>query len=212
MGRFYVLSSTILFVAVAILFWASSPISAYNLYYCPNNIAASVESHSVNFDLIHGNFPLWWQSEILLASGTWNDPSVNADFTFVADSTSNNDWTKMTNNYITNQAITSFTLLFGNIDGDRYCWVSASDTYFNTRYSFDDCYDCDEDTFDVKTIALHEFGHRLILNHVSYFAPWDHDCAMWLTHGTDRTLCDVDIDGIQAIYGAVSVGANYGSD
>ena len=109
---------------------------------------------------------------------------------------SSNDWTKRTDRY--NSRIAETVLTWNGTT----CHLTNMGTWFNTRYSFDVCTDCPSGTYDVRTVAIHEFGHWLVLEHVSWWRVWDYDCAMWENHGSDRTLCGHDIDGIVEIYGA----------
>lgn len=83
------------------------------------------------------------------------------------------------------------------IDGTDY-WYSTW-TKFNTRYSFTT--DGSAGTYDIQSVAVHEFGHWLKLNDV-YFWPWEGK-VMYFTLNTGtlrRSLHQDDIDGINAIY------------
>ena len=152
---------------------------------------------SATFDVDHGGFSDSWKAEIIYANAYWDAPSVGADFDFVLNSQSDNDWTKQTNYYTTRVAVTEFAY------NGSTCHLNEVDVWFNTRYSFDACVDdCPSGTYDIRSVAIHEFGHWLVLDHVPWNRPWDWDCVMYDEHGTDYTLCGHDIAGIIEIYGA----------
>ena len=169
---------------------------AYNSYNCPHDDSQLIRwsGNSATFDVDHGGFPSWWKTEIIYANGIWDHSSVGADFNFLLDNQSGNDWYKKTN-YGTTR-IAEAEAFWGDD-----CYFDDVDTYFNTRYSFAICDDCNSGTYDVRTVAMHEFGHWLALDEILDWKFWDDDCAMYSWHGTDHTLCGHDKEGIKEIYG-----------
>ena len=199
MKTIFVLAGLLMIGAIAIvgtLATATPVAQAYNSMDCGEDDFVHWSGNSTTFDSAHGGFPGWWEAEIIYANGGWDADSVGADFTFVYDGSSSHDWTKRTNRR--NPRIAETILVYSG----STCHLSDVDTWFNTRFSFDICTDCPDDTFDVRTVAIHEFGHWLVLEHISSWRPWDWDCVMWKAHGTDHTLCGHDEAGIIQIYGA----------
>ncbi len=155
---------------------------------------------STTFDYDEGISEGWWQAEIIYANGVWDNSSVGADFDFTADSSSNNDWRKVYDPY---ESKFAFTYPTPQCSGQPLN-VTEADTWFNTRYTWEDCDSgtCSSGAYDVQTVAIHEFGHWLVLNEIPLWKIWDNNCAMYeMDHGVDRTLCDHDIAGIQEMYG-----------
>lgn len=184
-------------IATVETFATATPVAqAYNSMDCGNDDFVQWSGNSATFDSAHGGFPGWWEAEIIYANGVWDAASVGADFTFDYDSSSSHDWTKTTNFGTDLIAVTTITY------SGTTCQLSDVDTYFNTRYSFAVCTNCNSGTYDARTVAIHEFGHWLVLGHISSWRPWDWDCVMWLEHGHDHTLCGHDKAGIVEIYGA----------
>src|SRR5262249_51648636 len=69
----------------------------------------------------------------------------------------------------------------------------GGDFVFNTAQTFNI-----NTTYDLQSVAVHEMGHALGLDHSS-----DSTAVMYATYnGTKRSLSSDDISGIQAIYGA----------
>jgi hypothetical protein len=164
---------------------------AYNSVSCGSGFLRW-QGQSTTYDPQSGISEGWWQAEIIYASGIWNNAGANFSFQF--DGGSSYDWTKI------------YFPFDDSIGGTSYlqtnCRFTDVDSWFNTRYSFADCpTSCAPNTYDVRTVAAHEFGHWLQLGHVDWWRFWDYDCVMWLEHGPDRTLCGHDVAGIQEIYG-----------
>ncbi len=167
--------------------------SAYNIDQCRANTNTHWESTPVEYDRFHGNFPSWWQNEIDDAANTWNNDG-GADFSFDHSTSSDHDWTKRTRRHIDRIAETNAWIRPSD------CAVTDISVWFNTRYTFEDCGGrCwGLDTYDVRSVSLHEFGHWLVLDHTNW---WRFGCVMKAGESGDRTLCDDDKAGIQAIYG-----------
>lgn len=145
------------------------------------------------FDYRQGIASTSWRNEIIYANATWDR---HAEFDFVADVTSDNDWGAMFNPYSTTPAAAWVYTL--RADCSRIVEV---DTVFNTAFDWQVCSSesaCPDDVYDVRSGAIHEFGHWLQLGHSHW--PWNRDCVMW-PQQYDRTLCDHDIEAIQNIYG-----------
>lgn len=121
----------------------------------------------------------------------WSDSSVGSPFTLVADTGSSHDWYTNTDYGTTAIAVTS---VLG-------CTITDVDTWFTTRYEFDDCDPCDEGVYDASTVAMHEFGHWVLLYDIEWWRWWDSNCAMYGYDGPETGLCDHDIAGVQEIYG-----------
>ena len=150
--------------------------------------------NGASFDTTHGNFPDWWQEEIEEGGDIWNDDG-GADFNFFHHASSSHDWTKLHRPRITRIAETGIL--------DTACRITDVDTWFNTRYTWNRCDtdpgDCNQaDTYDVKAVAVHEFGHWLFLDHTQW---WRYSCVMRNGEAEDRTLCGDDRNGIQWLYG-----------
>ena len=147
-------------------------------------------------DVTHGNLSDLWQTEIAQGATIWGVSTVGADFYFVMDPTSPHGWGKKTR-YDTDHIAHTTSIANANT-----CNLDSVQSWFNTRFSFADCDDCPDNTFDLQTVAGHEMGHWLVLDDY----PWwdffaDGSCLMADWHGRDYTLCDDDVNGIIFIYG-----------
>lgn len=193
----YLLVPTLLLVIGMLIYFAvpTEPASAAETKECSDGVYLRWSGNVVPFDVDDGDLPVWWENEIIYASEVWSHSSVGADFDFEWDSSSYYDWYKYTDNDSSAIATTAFAY------NETTCRFHSMETWFNTRWGFAICDECNDDTYDVRTVALHEFGHWLWLGHVPWWKWWDHDCVMYSWHGTDHTLCDDDIEGIVEIYG-----------
>lgn len=187
-----------LIVAAAILLAGLLPTSvlAYNSDQC-NGKFVRWPGQSTTFDYASFIAEGWWQAEIIYANAIWDDPSVGANFDLIADSGSNNDWKKVYNPNSTRAGETAiYVSIFDCSEVTRT--ISA----FNTRYNWAICDpSCPSDTYDVRSVAAHEFGHWLVLLDIPSWKFWDASCIMYPKGSPDRTLCGHDQAGIQEIYG-----------
>ena len=191
------LASALIAVAIGVTIAISPVADAYNSYNCPFDNTKFVRwaGNSATFDVDHGNFASWWKTEIIYANGIWDADSVGANFNFVLDNQSGNDWYKKTS------FMTDWIAVAEYAWNKNTCNLAEVDTWFNTRFSFAICDNCNEGTYDVRTVAMHEFGHWLLLKDIPEWRFLDRGCAMYYWHGKDHTLCGHDKAGIQEIYG-----------
>jgi len=128
----------------------------------------------------------------LAAADTWSNAGAN----FSLDSY-----------WVTNNDVTAYNFGVGYEHIIAQCWISYSnfiiseaDFIFNTYHDFS--WGSAYDTFDTETVALHEFGHWLMLNDL--YDPADSDKVMYGYIALDQIKRDLhqdDIDGIIYIYG-----------
>ena len=73
---------------------------------CPQNSSKFVRwsGNSADFDVDHGGFPSWWETEFIHANGIWDRSSVGSDLNFVLNYQSNNDWYKKMDRTTTRKA------------------------------------------------------------------------------------------------------------
>lgn len=147
------------------------------------------EDKETTYDL--SALPGTWQTQVVNGATTWN--GAGADFTFIpASSSSPNDITQeyMDDDDIVGQA-------GGTASGSLFltAWMK-----FNTKHSFSTT--GSSGTYDIWSVAEHELGHWLRLNHTGW--KWPPQRVMYPTIGTGmtrRNLQQDDIDGIIYIYG-----------
>lgn len=144
---------------------------------------------TVTYDMT--SLPGSWQTQVLYAAGSWN--GAGADFEFISNSQSINE---IYQEYMPDESAIGLAGGY-RIVGTDY-WYSTW-MKFNTKYTFST--NGASGTYDIQSIAVHEFGHWLKLNDV-YFWPWEGK-VMYFTINTGtirRDLHQDDIDGINAIY------------
>jgi hypothetical protein len=146
------------------------------------------DTNSVGADIY--DLPLEWNLATFHAALSWNYAPAN--FSFYFSSTSTNTWTAA--NYGDTGAL-AYTTTYYNPSTKHIVEV---DSAFNTYYPFS--IGGGGGTYDVQTVALHEWGHWLMLNDLRW--PWNRSKVMYGAYtGVKRVLHQDDIDGIVYIYG-----------
>lgn len=137
------------------------------------------------------NLPSTWQTQVYNAAGTWNG---NSNFSFYYNSSSSNaygasDWGPSGSVGITRCYHT----------GSRIDYVYSD---FNTYFPFSSNPPSGSYSYDLRSVALHEFGHWLALDDLidvsNYSNVMYHEIA---PEQIKRTLTSADISGIRSIYG-----------
>lgn len=136
----------------------------------------------------HGSpIPRDWRPFIGLAAGTWSSCSSNVDLCSTLDA----------NNYIyrlKDMTEIAFTYVTYSSNGNVVAWVIV----FNENDNFY----TNGNKYDVRTVALHEFGHVLGLDDIGYsLLPDTRAHMMYYRYTGVKPLHAHDIDGMQSIYG-----------
>lgn len=159
-----------------------------SIYVIPLPVSADYSYSGIHWDsdYVYYNamsLPQAWRTAIMTAHYSWNQTGANWSFGHSSSAT----------RYVTTGSAPS------NIPA--YCIIQYSgnhifqaDMYFNDE-DFD--FYTNGDDYDVETIALHEFGHWLMLNDTSSSG----EVMYGGYEGLKRDLSDEDIEGIIAIYG-----------
>lgn len=167
------------------------PILVSNHQYVPLGIRWSGSSPVVSFRI---NAPEDYSNHIQVAAATWSNAGANYSFDYSGPHSRNGTASmNQTNEIMWADLGTTSALALATI------WCSGTtiieaDMVMNTRFNWT------TNPFsyhDVQTVALHEFGHWIGLNH----SP-DYNSIMYNQYkGTQRQLSPDDIAGIQYIYG-----------
>ncbi len=138
------------------------------------------------------------------ASNTWNNAGAKFSFDNAGTHTRTGSYTQNMVNEITWHNLGNTSTLaqaiwwFYSSTGE----IIEADMIFNTYHTWSTAAKTPAGTYDVETVALHEFGHWLSLGHSSTY-----EAIMWPNYkGTQRTLHPDDIAGITTIYGAATAG------
>lgn len=177
-----VLFSTI--ISLLIVQQLPVPVFAYNS-------SAGIHWDSDSCDYEYSSLNSDWRGEVNSAASTWSN--CGADFTLSYDSGSSYSW------YDGNEWPSTWV-------GYTHCYWTLPDKHlynvysvFNTFWTFDDSGSPAANELDVETVALHEFGHWLHLDHSD-----EEDATMWQyvdLGERDVTLLWDDVLGIIDIYG-----------
>lgn len=169
----------ILLLAVIFLFVGSVPSLAYD--YSGYNWSTTYTYYNAN-QISNTS----WQAAINTAGGYWN--AAGSSFDFIIYDYATNIWET---EYLghNGRIAQSYVSIYEG-------YITDCDTRFNTYYSFH----TDGSNYDVLTVALHEFGHWLMLKDL--YSGSDSDKVMyWAYNGIKRDLTSDDINGIKYIYG-----------
>ena len=138
-------------------------------------------------------------SQVRAAAETWSNAGANFSFAYTGTHSRNGGpsyngyneimWYNMGSNYVLAQAAIWYF-------SDQ---ILETDMTFNSYYSWSTT---GSGGHDVQTVALHEFGHWLGLGHSAVYES----IMYYRIKGVQRYLHDVDIDGIQYIYGTTESG------
>ena len=139
------------------------------------------------------------------AAETWNNAGADFAFSYAGEHSRNGSyayngineimWHDLGVNYVLAVAVVWRS-------GDK---ILESDMIFNSRYKWSTELLTPLGYHDVKTVALHEFGHWLSLCHSPVF-----DSVMYHAYkGAQHYLHPVDVEGIKYIYGSSEVPDNH---
>ena len=128
-------------------------------------------------------------AEIEAAASSWNNAGAN--FSLQLNTSSSNDWGM-------SSLGTGGTLAATQVSYDANYHITQVITGFNDSKPWST--NGSSNTYDVQTVAVHEFGHWLMLNDIGYPT----DAVMYgniSLNQIKRSLTTDDIQGISAIYG-----------
>lgn len=145
----------------------------YHYYDCPAQYGSPI--------------PTSWRPFIGLAALTWSSYSSNVDLHSTTSGNASNSIYRA--NYISEIALADIYYKDGNV----FAWVIM----FNERENF-----YPGNKYDVKTVALHEFGHVLGLDDIGFsLLPDTRAHMMYYAYTGIKPLHAHDIEGMQSIYG-----------
>jgi hypothetical protein len=139
-------------------------------------------------------------THVQAAANTWSSAGANFSFSYAGTHSRSGGASKNNINEIMWSSLGSNNALAVATIWYQGSTILETDMTFNTYYSWSTT----GSYYDVQTVALHEFGHWLGLDHSPIYAS----IMYYSIKGTQRTLHSSDIDGIRYIYGTSSGGSN----
>jgi len=157
----------------------------------PSNLQATLNAHFATAA---------WQAQFADAAAVW-EKVANVNFSLVTDNGSplgvsgnQQDDTRFGDIRIGGYAMSSSILAFAFLPPPANGGTDAGDIFFNTTQ----LWQINGTTYDLMTVAIHEFGHALGMGHST-----DTAAAMYPAYITTKQAVDADdISGIQSIYNA----------
>jgi Matrixin len=158
----------------------------------PSNLQATLNAHFATAA---------WQAQIADAAAVW-EKVANVNFSQVSDNGSplgvsgnQQDDPRFGDIRIGGYAMSSSILAFAYLPPKANGGTDAGDIFFNTKQ----LWQINGTTYDLMTVAIHEFGHALGMGHNTT----DTAAAMYPAYITTKQAVDADdINGIQSIYNA----------
>ena len=155
----------------------------------PSNLQSTLNAHFATSD---------WKAQFAKAAVVWQK-QANVNFTLVSDNGSalgvsgnqQNDG-RFGDIRIGGYAMSGSILAFAYLAPPANGGTSAGDMFFNTTQSWQ----INGTTYDLMTVAVHEFGHALGMSHST-----DNTAAMYPAYTTTKeSVVADDISGIRSIY------------
>ena len=146
------------------------------------------------------------QSVMQAAAQTWSTAGANFAFTGGGSTTAGTGACGGSSGGLDGQNTVGWAPQSGSVLAVTCSWFSSTGSPYRDAIEFDMQFDPDWNwttgvpaTVDLQSVALHEFGHALGLNHSS-----DYSAVMYASYPSGaikRTLTQDDRDGLYAIYG-----------
>lgn len=150
------------------------------------------------FNTVRGPFPVNAYSLIASAAGQWSKPQTGKNFDFI----NYINQTGPTRVYITETNFATQGLGTNNgttIRSFANGKIIGATVYFNNTWSWNNTciYDANQKKADFITVALHELGHTIVLEHDSN----NQQAVMWPAQVCRQSLTADDKAGVGALYG-----------